>query len=395
MTTIMSRLIFGFSKASSAPALVEYAEQDRRQNDADRMSAAHQRDRDADEAEACGIFEDEPVLLAEDHVDRQAAGQGAREQRSDDGHARRRNAAVDRRGWIGPDGADLVAEARAPDDKPDGERRRQRQKKRQVERRDRPMNAELGEDLVKLREPGHSRGTGGLRIHLAGDAQDVDQQVAHDGGGDVVEHDRRDDDVAVAVGLQVAGNGGECGAEQGGAEDRGEDESVAWQEAEMEGDERGAEARDVGLPFDADIEEAGVKADRDREPGENETRRVIEREADAFEIAERAGDEDLHRLERILADRQHDETGYDKGGGDVDQRDQRDVGPGRQRLERGAHAARSLTPAIRRPRSWAFVSSGRLSPVIRPPQSTMMRSERAKISSSSTETSRMALPASR
>ncbi len=59
------------------------------------------------------------------------------------------------------------------------------------------------------------------------------------------------------------------------------------------------------------------------------------------------------------------------------------------------HAARSLTPAIRRPRSRASVSSGFRSPVNRPPQSTMMRSERARISSSSTETSSTALPASR
>ena len=53
-------------------ALIEHAEQDRGENDADRMGASHQRDRDADEAEAGGVFEDQPMLLAEDHVDRHA-----------------------------------------------------------------------------------------------------------------------------------------------------------------------------------------------------------------------------------------------------------------------------------------------------------------------------------
>ncbi len=163
----------------------------------------------------------------------------------------------------------------------------------------------------------------------------------------------------------------------------------------MQRDERRAEPPDIGLAFRADVEQSGVETDRHRKAGEDEARREKQRVAEALEIAERAGDQDLHRLERVFADRQHDESGNDEGGGDIDERDQRDVGPGRQRLERRTHAARSLTPAISRPRSWGLVSSGLRSPVTRPPQSTMMRSLRAKISSSSTETSRSALPASR
>ena len=119
-------------------ALVEHAEQDRREHDADRMRAAHQRDRDADEAEAGGEFEDQPMLLAEDHVGRHAAGERARQQRRDDGDARRRNAAVDRRGRVGADGADFVAEPRAPDQHPDAEGGGEREQERQVERRHRP-----------------------------------------------------------------------------------------------------------------------------------------------------------------------------------------------------------------------------------------------------------------
>ncbi len=62
MTTIMSRLIFGFSKSELRAALIENAEQDRRQDDADRMRPPHQSDRDPDETEAGGVFEDEPML---------------------------------------------------------------------------------------------------------------------------------------------------------------------------------------------------------------------------------------------------------------------------------------------------------------------------------------------
>ncbi len=145
--------------------------------------------------------------------------------------------------------------------------------------------------------------------------------------------------MAVAVGLQIARDRRERGTEQGRGEDRGDRQRVARQEAEVKRGERGPEAGDVGLALDPDVEQAGVEAERDREAGEDEARRVIEREADALEIAERAPDQDLHRLERVLADGEHDEAGDDEGGGDVDQRDQRDVSPLRQGLEGRAHAA--------------------------------------------------------
>ena len=111
-------------------ALIEHAEQDRREHDADGMGAPHQRNSDADEAEAGGEFEDQPVLLAEDDVDRQAAGERARKQGRHDGDARGRNAAVDRGGRIGADGADLVAEPGAPDQQPDAERGGEREQER-------------------------------------------------------------------------------------------------------------------------------------------------------------------------------------------------------------------------------------------------------------------------
>ena len=52
MTTIMSRRDVRHVEGELGAALVEHAEQDRGEHDADRMRAAHQRHRDADEAGA-------------------------------------------------------------------------------------------------------------------------------------------------------------------------------------------------------------------------------------------------------------------------------------------------------------------------------------------------------
>src|ERR1700677_2285229 len=60
-------------------ALIEDTEQDRRQDDADRMRAAHKRDRDADEAEPADKFEDQPMLVAQNDVGRDTAGERARQ----------------------------------------------------------------------------------------------------------------------------------------------------------------------------------------------------------------------------------------------------------------------------------------------------------------------------
>ena len=108
---------------------------------------------------------------------------------------------------------------------------------------------------------------------------------------------------------------------------------VAGQEAEIERGERRAEAGDIGLALDADVEQAGVEADRDREAGEDEARRVIEREADAFEIAERAARSAACTASigfSPIASTTRPEM--KERGGDVEQRDQRDVGPGGKRL---------------------------------------------------------------
>ena len=63
----------GLVEGELGAALVEHAEQQRGEHDADRMDAPHQRDGDADEAVAGGEIEQQPVLHAHQLVDRESA----------------------------------------------------------------------------------------------------------------------------------------------------------------------------------------------------------------------------------------------------------------------------------------------------------------------------------
>src|SRR5690606_22525623 len=151
----------------------------------------------------------------------------------------------------------------------------------------------------------------------------------------------------------------------------------------------------------ADVEQPAMEGDGDREAGENEVRRVIEGEAEPVAIAERAIEHDAHRFDRIFPHRQHHDAADDEGQRHVEDRQQDDIDPAGQGHGR-AHGLASagdfpsaFMPAIRRPSSPSSAVAGSASPTIWPSNRTTMRSESERISSSSTETSRMALPASR
>ena len=100
-------------------ALVEHAEEQRGEQDAHRVVAAHQRHRDADEAVARRELQQQPVVDADDLVHADEAGKTAGDRHRQHDRARRRDAAVDRSRLVVADGADLVAPARAPDEEPE------------------------------------------------------------------------------------------------------------------------------------------------------------------------------------------------------------------------------------------------------------------------------------
>ena len=93
---------------------------------------------------------------------------------------------------------------------------------------------------------------------------------------------------------------------------------------ERQGDQRDAEAADIGLALAADVEQAGMEGDRDGEAGEDEVGGVVEREADALGRAEGAVDQDHDRVG--AGSRRSQSTtrpATSEGGDEVDQRQDR------------------------------------------------------------------------
>ena len=127
-----------------------------------------------------------------------------------------------------------------------------------------------------------------------------------------------------------------------------------------------AEAAEIGLTLAADIEQAAVEGDRDRKAGEDEIGRVIEREAEALAIAERAVDHQAHRLEGILADEQDDQPGKQERRREVEQGEQADSRPS---AEAGRPGRSSPTPC---PLRWT-ACCGRAPRLILPPRGRRCR----------------------
>src|SRR5215475_322040 len=136
-----------------------------------------------------------------------------------------------------------------------------------------------------------------------------------------------------------------------------------------------------------------MERERDREPGEDEIGRVVQRVTDRVGVAERAVDQDTNGRERIGTDHEHNERGEEERNRDVHDRDETDLRPARQGPavpHGGALAAFSAAPAqifaIIRPSVRSSASGPATSPTIRPPHMTRMRSASDITSSSSTVT---------
>ena len=221
MMTIMSRADVGHLEGELGAALVEHAEEDRRQHDAGRMRAAHQRHGDADEAGAGDEVERDVVLVAHDRVQRHHAGERAGDQHGDDDDARLGDAGVARGLRAEAHGAHLVAELGAPDQHPDDEGHDEREQEGDVERREgRTVKPNSDRNQPSFGSCAPSAKLARLRRHRAGRLQHVDQQIDHGRRGDEVEHDGGDDDVGAALGLQPGGDERPERADGGRAEDR-------------------------------------------------------------------------------------------------------------------------------------------------------------------------------
>src|SRR5690606_33982367 len=121
----------------------------------------------------------------------------------------------------------------------------------------------------------------------------------------------------------------------------------------------------------ADVEQAAVECNGDREPREDEVGRIIERIGEAVSAAERAIHENDGGAQGILTDQQDDEARNRERHDKIDERYQPVVSPSRKLCVGRAHSAASCfsTPAMSRPSS-PSVASGVRSPTMRPSNMT-------------------------
>ncbi len=246
-------------------------------------------------------------------------------------------------------GADLVAQPRAPDQQPDQHAGRHRDQQADIRRRRLgKADADRRQQLVQGGQV-HALGeTRGRWVHRADRAHQVDQDIVQHRRGDEVEHDRGDHDMAAALGLQIGRDRRPGGPEQrrqpGGPDQR----QCPVRPGDIKAHDRHAEPAQHRLALAADVEHAGVKGDRDRQPGEHEVGGVIKCVAPAIGGPQRAGDHQLDRRDRVLADAE-DHQRRQRGGQDqADQRDQDHIGPFGHSIHQGAF--RREVTAI--PRCW-------------------------------------------
>src|SRR5450830_352059 len=181
--------------------LYQRAEQHGRQKDADRMLAPHQGDGDADEAGATDEVERQIMRRTHDGIDGAEARQRAGDQHDDDDHLADRHARIVGRMLVEARGAQLEAPRRSPDHHAVDDQGGNRQNKTDVQRR-----------VAQGWEPGgEARHFAAFRKHAAGRVllarryQVLHDNEVHQAGGDEVEHDGGDHDMAAALGLQIAG----------------------------------------------------------------------------------------------------------------------------------------------------------------------------------------------
>ena len=262
------------------------------------MLAAHQRDGDAHEARAGGEVQRQVVRRAHHGVDGAEARERARHEHRHDDRAADFYARVVRGVRIEARRAQLVAPRRTPYDDAVDYQGEDHDDKTDVQRRVAQHRQELAQQGQGGAVGEHARG----RVLLAFRDQVFDDHEVHQARGDEVEHDRRDDDVAAPLRLQVAGNEGPQRAEDGRADHRERNqEDARHMGVERQHDPRQAQAAHIHLAFRADVEEARLHRDRHGEAREDEGACVEQRVREAFRIEDGAVDEDAERFRRALA----------------------------------------------------------------------------------------------
>src|SRR5262249_13639057 len=327
-----------------------------------------------------------------------------------------------------PHGAHLVAERRPVERNRVDDERGERDEESDVQALEEgitPEHVQLG--LVRDGVRG-GNGTGLARLERTTDAE----EVRPDPDRDPVEHDRRDHLVGPDRPLEEAGDACQSGSGEHGPEQGQDDHEEARRAArQLGGDQHACDRAGEVLSLAADVEEPAAEGKRDGEPGEHEGRpeeqRLLEVErrvaVDARDprkepVQAGAVEDRPIRLERVAQaprrqqhhhaadhereqDREHrsqDPLRSLKNAVALDER--RRVGVAGRLARELAHrpaqaAASSCPPPVIVLPSSSSVTVGGNSATTSPSNMTRMRSESERISSSSRETSRTALPSSR
>ena len=143
----------------------------------------------------------------------------------------------------------------------------------------------------------------GRGLHRALLLKRPNQQVVQQSGGDKVEHDRCDHDVAAPFGLQIRRDRGPCSAKQRGGSCCANQRERPMRPRNIDTDQRNTKSAQDSLTFASDIEHTSVEGDGHGKPGKHKVRGVIQRIAPAIGRPQRAIDHQFQRVNRAFPNR--------------------------------------------------------------------------------------------
>ena len=220
----------------------------------------------------------------------------------------------------------------------------------------------------------------------------VDQQINQQGTGQEVEHDGGDHHVAATIGLQISRYRCPGNTENNaGHQHHGQHHPRRLAVRQPQRHQPGTQTTHDGLPLTTNVEQPAVKSNRHSQAREDEGRGVVQRVTQTTRRTKCAANQDSQYVNRVLTNQRHHGSGSQQRHQQVDNRQHTQFDPTRHRLVR-THAA---LPNMSMPNLDSVHWSIGNSPVTRPWFNTMTRSDSARISSSSLDTTSTAHPASR
>src|SRR5918993_3660048 len=289
----------------------QHAHEEGRGDRGEGVGPGQEGDGDAVEAQGAPDGRLEPVEGAHRLEGTRQAGEPAAEDHRQGDDAADRDPCVARGVLVGSDGVEAEPERGAAQHPP-------------AQHRQEDCEDEADGDAGRGADPGRLRDQLGLRdaagLRGLGLERADDEPPGHT-GGDVVEHDRRDDLVHPAGRLEDSGDEADERAGEG-SRHHAEDGAQEAGAARGIGDPRTEHGAEDELPLTADVEEADPQREDDREAGQDERGRLLQRPGEAARDEQRLTQQRLVRVPRVdalVADQgRADEEGDDECHDDDD-----------------------------------------------------------------------------